>query len=46
MRSGLAVIDYERIHLEDEGAMSRCPTGAIAWIEGAQFEVLTAGGVT
>ncbi|MBR9990148.1 MAG: RnfABCDGE type electron transport complex subunit B [Gemmatimonadetes bacterium] len=46
MRSGLAVIDYDRIQLEHQRATSRCPTGAIAWIEGAQFEVLTAGGVT
>ena len=46
MRSGLAVIDYERIQLEDRRALDRCPTGAITWIEGAQFETLTAGGVT
>lgn len=38
MRQGLAVIDYDRIELEDPAAIGRCPTGAIAWIEGAQFE--------
>lgn len=38
MRSGLAVIDYDRIEMENPAATSRCPTGAIAWIEGAQFE--------
>lgn len=45
MRSGLAVIDYERIRLEDQRAIERCPTGAITWVDGAQFQVLTAGGV-
>jgi ferredoxin len=38
MRNGLAVIDYDRIELENPSATARCPTGAIAWIEGAQFE--------
>jgi Na+-translocating ferredoxin:NAD+ oxidoreductase RNF subunit RnfB len=38
MRNGLAVIDYARIALEDRHAIERCPTGAIAWIDGAQFE--------
>jgi Na+-translocating ferredoxin:NAD+ oxidoreductase RNF subunit RnfB len=37
MRDGLAVIDYDRIDLEDLAATARCPTGAIAWVEGAQF---------
>jgi Na+-translocating ferredoxin:NAD+ oxidoreductase RNF subunit RnfB len=45
MQSGLAVIDYEKIALEDERAIARCPTGAIAWVEGGQFGMLTAGGV-
>jgi Na+-translocating ferredoxin:NAD+ oxidoreductase subunit B len=38
MRRGLAVIDYERIALEDARAIARCPTGAITWLDGAQFE--------
>jgi Na+-translocating ferredoxin:NAD+ oxidoreductase RNF subunit RnfB len=38
MRSGLAVIDYQRIETADVSATRRCPTGAIAWVEGAQFE--------
>lgn len=37
--SGVAVIDYERIALEDVRAIDRCPTGAIVWLEGAQFTV-------
>lgn len=37
MRSGLAVIDYERNDAADVSATRRCPTGAIAWVEGAQF---------
>ncbi len=37
MVSGLAVIDYERIELENPKAIERCPTGAIVWIEGRQF---------
>jgi RnfABCDGE-type electron transport complex B subunit len=37
MSNGLAVVDYDRIALENPAAVSRCPTGAIAWIEGAQF---------
>jgi Na+-translocating ferredoxin:NAD+ oxidoreductase RNF subunit RnfB len=37
IRSGLAVIDYGKIELANPAATARCPTGAIAWIEGAQF---------
>jgi Fe-S-cluster-containing hydrogenase component 2 len=37
MQHGLAVIDYGRIELANPAAAARCPTGAIAWIEGAQF---------
>ena len=37
MHRGLAVIDYSRIELENPKATERCPTGAIVWIEGAQF---------
>jgi ferredoxin len=37
MVSGLAVIDYDRIELENPKAVERCPTGAIVWIEGRQF---------
>ena len=38
MRSGLAVIDYEQIDLQNPAAIARCPTGAIVWLEGAQFQ--------
>jgi Na+-translocating ferredoxin:NAD+ oxidoreductase subunit B len=38
IRGGLAVIDYDRISLENEQAIARCPTGAITWLDGAQFE--------
>jgi ferredoxin len=37
MRSGLAVIDYEWNDAADVAATRRCPTGAIAWVDGAQF---------
>jgi Na+-translocating ferredoxin:NAD+ oxidoreductase subunit B len=37
MSRGLAVIDYDRIALADTAALARCPTGAITWLEGAQF---------
>ena len=37
MQNGLAVIDYSKIELANPAATARCPTGAIAWIEGAQF---------
>ena len=36
MQSGLAVIDYDRIELENPAAIARCPTNAIVWVEGAQ----------
>ncbi len=36
MRSGLAVIDYGRIGEANPEAIGRCPTGAIAWVLGAQ----------
>ena len=37
MRNGLAVIDYSHNALADPSATRRCPTGAIAWVEGMQF---------
>jgi Na+-translocating ferredoxin:NAD+ oxidoreductase subunit B len=37
MKHGLAVIDYGRIELANPAAASRCPTGAILWLEGQQF---------
>lgn len=44
MRNGLAVIDYEKSELENKDAIARCPTGAIVWVEGAQFRVPTVAG--
>lgn len=38
MRSGLAVIDYDKIELAEPAATARCPTGAIKWVEGWQFD--------
>jgi NAD-dependent dihydropyrimidine dehydrogenase PreA subunit len=35
--SGVAVIDYDRIGAADPRAVARCPTGAIVWLDGAQF---------
>lgn len=37
IHSGLAVIDYDKIELQNPKALERCPTGAIVWIEGQQF---------
>ncbi len=37
IRKGLAVIDYGRIETANPVATARCPTGAIVWVEGAQF---------
>ena len=37
MRNGLAVIDYTKNALADPSATRRCPTRAIAWVEGMQF---------
>ncbi len=37
MGGRLPVVDYEKIELQNEAAIKRCPTGAIAWVEGAQF---------
>jgi electron transport complex protein RnfB len=42
MLDGLAVIDYDRIRLENPKAVERCPTGAIVWLEGQQFPELFA----
>lgn len=39
MQGGLAVIDYRRIGDAGRRAIERCPTGAITWLEGAQFEL-------
>ncbi len=35
--SGVAVVDYDKIDLEERKAVDRCPTGAIVWLTGAQF---------
>lgn len=35
--SGVAVIDYALIAQADRRAVERCPTGAIVWLDGAQF---------
>lgn len=35
--TGVAVIDYARITEADPRAVARCPTGAIVWLDGAQF---------
>ena len=35
--SGVAVVDYEKNAFADPSATRRCPTGAIVWLEGAQF---------
>jgi electron transport complex protein RnfB len=40
MIEGLAVIDYDKIELENPKAVERCPTRAIVWIEGQQFAEL------
>lgn len=37
VRDGLAVVDYDRNTDTDPAAIARCPTGAIRWVEGAQF---------
>ena len=38
MVNGLAVVDYEKNDKAGPEAIVRCPTGAIVWCEGAQFE--------
>jgi Na+-translocating ferredoxin:NAD+ oxidoreductase RNF subunit RnfB/ferredoxin len=37
MEHNLPIIDKEHIDLQTEIATLRCPTGAIAWVEGQQF---------
>jgi Fe-S-cluster-containing hydrogenase component 2 len=37
IRNGLAVVDYAKHELASAAATARCPTGAIVWVEGAQF---------
>lgn len=36
MRDGLPRVDYSKNELAGPEAVARCPTGAIAWVEGAQ----------
>ncbi|MDX1646658.1 MAG: (Fe-S)-binding protein [Longimicrobiales bacterium] len=40
MVDGLAVVDYDRIELENPEVVARCPTGAIVWLEEQQFPEL------
>ncbi|MFW5950917.1 MAG: (Fe-S)-binding protein, partial [Gemmatimonadota bacterium] len=44
MKDGLAVIDRSKSELENKDAIARCPTGAIVWVEGAQFRVPVVAG--
>ena len=37
IKDGLAVVDYDRVEEANPEATSRCPTGAIVWVEGEQF---------
>jgi Na+-translocating ferredoxin:NAD+ oxidoreductase RNF subunit RnfB len=37
MINNLAVINYDKNDLTSPDAISRCPTGAIVWVEGQQF---------
>jgi Na+-translocating ferredoxin:NAD+ oxidoreductase RNF subunit RnfB len=37
MSRGLAVVDYRRNEEAGPDAITRCPTGAIAWVENGQF---------
>jgi len=39
MIDGLAVVNYDQNDLAGPEAIARCPTGAIVWLEGAQFAV-------
>lgn len=38
IRDNLAVVNYELGHLAAPDAVRRCPTNAIVWLEGPQFE--------
>jgi len=38
MINNLAVVNYAKNELTDPKAISRCPTGAIVWVEGQQFK--------
>jgi ferredoxin len=42
LERGVAVVHYEKNELADAAAIRRCPTGAIVWIEGAQYAAPTA----
>jgi electron transport complex protein RnfB len=42
MIDGLAVVDYSKNALADPSACDRCPTGAIVWVDGAQFATVPA----
>ena len=39
MIDGLAVVNYDKNESAGRDAIERCPTGAIVWVEGAQFTV-------
>lgn len=42
--SGVAVVDYSRLDELEERSVNRCPTNAIVWLAGAQFEAPVAAG--
>jgi hypothetical protein len=42
IQRGVAVVNYGKNSLAEISAIRRCPTGAIQWIDGAQFTDKTA----
>jgi Na+-translocating ferredoxin:NAD+ oxidoreductase RNF subunit RnfB len=46
IQRGVARVQYERNALADPAATRRCPTGAITWLEGAQFTPTPAADVS
>ena len=42
--SGVAVVDYSRLDALEERSVNRCPTNAIVWLAGAQFQAPVAAG--
>lgn len=43
MQKNLPVVDLQKIEQQSEKAVQRCPTGAIVWVNGAQFAKANTG---
>ncbi len=46
MKNNLPAVNTDMLHMESPDVIRRCPTGAIAWVDGQQFKNTPESGQT